>query len=820
MLQKYTKKWLFIVTANLSIAIFFLSPVSVWADPSVRTVPTIINKAIRINTGHVMRKSIAASRAGAVVTHKTMPRINSQSSTSHVRLIRPHLKITSKYSNAMTSLCFSPDKQWLLTGNKNGAAQLWNLNTGQKQFSLNCGCGSVSSVAFVHIKKQLFAATGHSSGMLCLWKINSGRKLSCFKADEQEIIFIGNGLNHDLITAATNSSVKIWNSDIPKLKKRIPVKGLLTATVTRLGDQLITGTADGRITCLHLKTYKEISVQKTGAPVSALDIYKNRFLAAGAANGHVQVWSLQSFRKILDRAWHKQTVSSISFNRNGTIIASAADDGVIVLTALAGRTKIGTLKGHTGKVNALKYSFNNHALLSAGNDKVVRVWDTRFKKESCRLISMRDGWAVISGTGFFDGNLDGAVQDRLAAIHWQFDNMIFNLESFVEAYYKPGLLSHLIQGKQLLFEGRPNLLKQGIYLPPTVTILEPVSGAQFTGKKIDIKFSVQNRGGGIDEVRVFQNDKIVFNDFPDSADQEIDDKGVWHCSVDLIHGKNEFSITGISYDRIESKTAKLIVYSKGKHKRAPAKLHTITIGINKYKSPMIPPLDYAVPDAKAVSAVFKKTYVKLFAELRQHELYNEHADQKSILTTLALLAGSGAQQDTIVLYFSGHGEVIGDTWYFIPYDLTSPNDSSLLKENAISSQILQNYIARIPALKIFLMLDCCKAGAVVTAFDQTATKRPFALMSRFTGIHIAAAASKNASALELDVLNHGLFTYSFLEGIKESADISPVDAKVSVMEIMQYIKKDMPFLTSKYQIPFQVPVLNSMGKDFIISLNP
>lgn len=820
MLQKYTEKWFCFI-----IIIISLYPLTVHADTSVKTVPKIINKAIRCNTGHVIRKSIAASKAGASVSHKSMSHLHSNSSTSqnrYLRLIRPRLKIDSKYSDAMTSLCFSSNKQWMLTGSNNGIAQLWYLKTGQKRFSLYCGCGSVTSVAFVHIKKKLFAATGHSSGTICFWNVKNGRKQACFKAHEKEIIFIGSGSNHDLITAAAQNSVKIWNLNIPHLKKEIPVKSLLSVAVSRLGNYLITGTMDGKIACLDLKTCQEISVLQTaGASVLSLDIYRNRFLAAGSSNGHLQVWSLRTTRKILERAWHEEPVSAVSFNSKGTVIASASEDGGIVLTALAGRTKIGVLKGHTGKINDLEYSTNNKTLFSAGTDKVVRIWDVYLKKESCRLVSMRTGWAVISGTGFFDGNLDGTVQDRLSAIHWQFKKKMFNMESFIEAYYRPGLLAHIMLGNRPLFKNRSDLEKQGVYQPPAVTILEPASGVHVSEKKVTIKFNVQNQGGGIDQIRIFHNGKIIINDIFGSDNQKITEGkiaegGVLDCSVSLIHGKNEFRITGISHDRIESEPAKLIIYSTGKPEKNTPDLHTITVGVNKYKNPSLD-LGFAVTDAQAVSASFKKSYQKLFSNLNQYELYNKHAVKKSILSTLSLIADNSEQQDTVVLYFAGHGKTIDDTWYYIPYELTDIQNVSLLKKNAVSSWELRNYISQIPAFKFFLLLDCCEAGAVVTAFDLTDTQRPFALLSRSTGMHIAAAASKNSSAFELTTLKHGLFTYSFLQGVKAKADISPRDSKISVLEIMKHLKKDMPVLSSQYKLPCQVPVLNSIGKNFMIS---
>ena len=389
------------------------------------------------------------------------------------------------------------------------------------------------------------------------------------------------------------------------------------------------------------------------------------------------------------------------------------------------------------------------------------------------------------------------------------------MESFIEAYYAPAVLFKVATASPIALDGRADVSKQGFYLPPTVQIASPASESSVTKKNVDIAFSIEDNGGGIGEIICSHNGKVISREiFEPTAVQE-EKFIVRSYSVDLVPGKNFIRLIGISKQRIEGVPAELMLfYSKSGQKSKPA-LYLFSVGINKYKNSLMD-LDFSAPDAQSISSFFKKNHRKLFSDIKIFELTDQEATKERILDNLEHVASIGSSQDTVILYFSGHGETVKDQWYYIPFELTEPDQSALIVKKGLSSMTLQKHVMDIKAHKVFLILDCCKSGAV-TVLDDTETKRPFALLSRFTGIHIAAAASKENPAFELRALRHGLMTYTLLEGMGAHADKSPVDRNISVMEVMSYLKTRMPSLSSQYNLPVQKPVLNSMGMDFFIS---
>jgi uncharacterized caspase-like protein len=169
-------------------------------------------------------------------------------------------------------------------------------------------------------------------------------------------------------------------------------------------------------------------------------------------------------------------------------------------------------------------------------------------------------------------------------------------------------------------------------------------------------------------------------------------------------------------------------------------------------------------------------------------------------------------QDTVLIYLAGHGENINDKWYFVPHELTYPEREDDVRSKGISSDELSGYMKNIKAQKILLLIDACKAGAVLIAFRGFEDRKALSQLSRSTGVHIVAASTKDQFAAEVKDLGHGVFTYTLLEGLGGKA--ASRGEAVTVRKLMGYVEEKLPEITKKYKQEAQYPVVDSRGMDF------
>ena len=105
-------------------------------------------------------------------------------------------------------------------------------------------------------------------------------------------------------------------------------------------------------------------------------------------------------------------VRSISFSRDGRLMASGSDDGTVKLWQVAGGRELRTLKGHARAVWSVSFSPDGRTLVSGGDDGAVKLWDPL----TGRLIWTADvpwGNSVFfspDGRTLVSGSQDGTVR--------------------------------------------------------------------------------------------------------------------------------------------------------------------------------------------------------------------------------------------------------------------------------------------------------------------------------------------------------------------------------------------------------------------------
>lgn len=153
---------------------------------------------------------------------------------------------------------------------------------------------------------------------------------------------------------------------------------------------------------------------------------------------------------------------------------------------------------------------------------------------------------------------------------------------------------------------------------------------------------------------------------------------------------------------------------------APGERHFLAIAIDDYAEA---PLYNCVSDAEAVANALVAHYGFLEANLRF--LRNAEAEAEAIYDALEHYARSLGEHDSLVVYFSGHGQLhqeLGDGYWL-------PADCQLKKyrSQGIPNDEIRKRIALQKARHVLLLVDSCFAGSLFAqknAGDHTAGRDP------------------------------------------------------------------------------------------------
>ncbi len=133
------------------------------------------------------------------------------------------------------------------------------------------------------------------------------------------------------------------------------------------------------------------------------------------------------------------------------------------------------------------------------------------------------------------------------------------------------------------------------------------------------------------------------------------------------------------------------------------RFNALIIGNNNHK--FMPPLESAINDAKAVEQVLRDRYGFKTTLLLD-------ADRYQVLAALNTLRTQLTDQDNLLIYYAGHGELdqVNNRGYWLPVDAEA--DSSA---NWISSIQITDVLNAMTAKQILLVADSCYSGMLTRA---------------------------------------------------------------------------------------------------------
>lgn len=215
-------------------------------------------------------------------------------------------------------------------------------------------------------------------------------------------------------------------------------------------------------------------------------------------------------------------------------------------------------------------------------------------------------------------------------------------------------------------------------------------------------------------------------------------------------------------------------------------------------------------------------------------LTDKEATLEGIRTALADLASSALPDDTVTIFFSGHGARLGTTAdpvsALIPYD-TKLSD---LVETSLGEAEFSQALANIKAARLLVILDACHAGGAATlkahagepivgGFDEKALQR----LASGTGRVVLASSRATETSIVLTGARNSVFTTALLGGLKGAAPESP-EGTIRIFALFNFVSeavrqavpgKQHPILKAS-ELEEDFPVALALGGSKAIDSNP
>lgn len=430
----------------------------------------------------------------------------------------------------------------------------------------------------------------------------------------------------------SNGAVKLWDPTNGKERdisfEQEDVTSLAFSPDSKI---LAVGNATRLINLWDLNTGKKIGsfAGHKGAVQSLSFSPDGRILASGSWDRTIKLWNIVTGKQVASLAGSSGEILSVAFSPDGKYLAGGGGDEKVRLWNL-GTNRIVPLIGHTGRINAVAFSPDGAVLASGSDDKTVRLWEV----ETGRVLSTLEGHSgPVESVAFNPRNKTLASSSRDKTIK------IWDVPSGSEVLTLKG---HISSVDYLAFSSDGKTLASGSY-DKTVKLWDVASGKELR--------TLEGHAQRITSLAFSPDGKIL--------------------------------ASGSALNPSESPT-----------------LYVLAVGITNYYNSAFPAVDFAAKDATDFAAALEKAGRAKFERVNVRVFTNYQANQMGISWAIDKIVDEAKPQDVFVLFFAGLASLgLDEDMHEEQFGMISANGER------VTDMLLRSWLTKIEARHQLIILE-------------------------------------------------------------------------------------------------------------------
>lgn len=748
------------------------------------------------------------------------------------------------HADVVAAVAFSPDGRMILSGYWTPALILWDATNGNELHNLGDTFGLGYHVAFSPEGRTICSVHGPKAH---LSDATIGRVLGTstikWGGAVRSLAFSRDGCTV-VSVSGDNTTFILWNAASGDVLRSLKVdsdgKSVYALALSPDGRTILAGTdkflkiwdASSGNTLHTLRGHSSQVVAVAFSP-------DGRTILSGSSDKTLKLWDAAGGSALRTLKGHSSEVVAVAFSPDGRTILSGSRDRTVILWGTASGDVLRTFTGHSGTVMAIGFSSDGRFVLSGGQDGMTRLWEIATGRELAKFVGFDDGeWIVITPEGHYSSSLRGHQN-----LNIRMKNRVYGVDQFYDVFYRPDIVQAKLRGEDI--SSLITLTVDDAIKSPPPSVKFTTTPQYTTLTKVRACYRVDSTGGGIGEVRLFQNGKLVKSDgfYREAVTRRTDEK-IKLASLDgsaiyrdlrnlkvvrgnqapvvasgkgneyeqcqeleTVPGENEISVTAFNAANTIQSNIVTIRFAADRKAEEPH-LYVLGIGIDKYRDPSVT-LQYAAKDANDFRTMIRKKASSLYKPENIHieGLSDRTATKEGIQRAIQALSGKVKLWDSFILFVASHGALIENQYYIV----TAGFDGSANPTNLISSNEIVGMSKNIKSLSQLFIFDTCHAGGVDNIVSGLYDAR-MSVMAKKMGLHIYASAGTVQEALD-GYEGNGLFTHTLLKSMQdgEKTDANK-DNQVSVIELGQRARQDATEISKTLGHP-QSPYIINFGRD-------
>ncbi|MFH1675371.1 MAG: caspase family protein [Pseudomonadota bacterium] len=752
-----------------------------------------------------------------------------------------HMMVTQSANDVRSNFAFQNDGTFV-TASKDGILWKWDVN-GAMVYTRKIYDGALPSYSVTFSPKGKFFAEINSDKVLIkstdtgsqIREINTehrgSNKAVTFSYDEKHVLSDSSGGTLKLWDVATGEVVKSFSGQ----------DDVWTVALSSDGRLALSGGADKTVKLWDIATGKEVVSFHHGEPVSKVSFSEDgKFAFSSSPANHIKVWDIASKKQMYT---FKGSFFAVSPDSHYIITSTFINLTTAELTLYDLKTgkEVKRLRGSNNQLWEIAFSPDGRHIVVADWDASIRIYDYLLGEEVATFIGFKDKeWMSIITGGYYNASIKATNYLRIKK-----GDKEYGLNSFYDVFFRPDIVAAKLKGDDIT-----NLItitmKDAVKLPPPNVELKPVQN-DIKQSSTKCCYEIRSTGGGIGEVRVFHNGKLIKSDgyyrenlaklqaepmklayvnsraiyeqirglalkekqdFTSSSSKSKGDMYKDCIEIEPVPGNNEISVAAFNSTNTVQSSLETRSFSSN-HRPEEPHLYILAVGIDKYRDSSVN-LRYAAKDSKDFIEQLPKQAATIYRPNNIHltNITDESASKVDIIAAIDELSKRIRPQDSFIFFNASHGVLLQNQYYIVTADF----DGDLSSANSlISSNEIVEMSKKIKSLSQLYIFDTCHAGGVDNIISGLYDAR-MSVLAKKMGLHIFASAGTFQAALD-GYMGNGLYTHILLQGIQNGREVDvEKTGKVTVKSLGLYTKEKTTEYSTRLGHP-QTPYIINFGND-------